>query len=270
MDIAKCADDGVYYNAVDFSQLPPVDLDRKRRLLQCPECGAPAFFRKASPIGRGACFGGRPHSAGCRLTAFDYVRPEYGINNGYDDLFIPNSQIIVDFDYGTPKPVEVTVPPPMLGREGRNSSDDYRFDTPTHRRPSSLLRMLIESPAFRNSNMPVETFGISEITVRDFFVPLLDVTAIYLGKFRGYWGLLSSVKLSDDKKSVWFNSGGRDNISFRLDVIHLNDFNQRYRFNDEEDLAGAYILVFGMLKYSPTKNYYCEIEDLNFMALKFT
>ena len=51
MNHASCTDDGQIYNAVEFSGLFPADLEKKRRQLQCPECGGPAFFRHTSPIG---------------------------------------------------------------------------------------------------------------------------------------------------------------------------------------------------------------------------
>lgn len=44
MDTAKCTEDCVSYKADESAQLHPADLDRKRRLLQCPECNGPAFF----------------------------------------------------------------------------------------------------------------------------------------------------------------------------------------------------------------------------------
>ena len=270
MDIAICTEDSLTYNAFNFSLLDSDSLELKRRFLQCPACGGPAFFRKASFNGsRTFCFGARPHAAGCVLAAFDYERPEYGTAD-HDALNLPGSKIIVDFGYGSPNHFDDMGCTPRLGRDDRNLTDDYRPEVFTSRRPRSLLRMLIESPEFRNSELPIEVHDNCDFTVRELFVPLLDVTPQYLGQFRGFWGLLSDVRLSDDKKSVWFNSGGKDTISFRLDSRLLDDFNQRYRFNDDEDLAGAYILVFGPLNRAPRKILYCEIEDLNFMSLKFT
>jgi len=247
-----------------FSTLPsifhnynPEDLDRKRRLLQCPECGGPAFFRQASPIGREACFGARPHALGCRLTAYDYLRPQYGAADIQDSLLIAGSKIVVDFGYGSsscPESVDGFGLASKLGEASQNLRDEYRQDTRTHRRPSSLLRTLIESPAFSNSEKGIDVYGQEEIAVRDFFVPLLSVNQQHLNKFRGFWGLLSDVRLSDDKSTIWFNSGGLDTISFCLSTKYMDEFNFRYRIRDEEDLAGAYILVFGMLQISPTES----------------
>jgi hypothetical protein len=74
MDIARCTEDGVTYTAIDFSNLSKDDLFHKRRLLRCPKCGGPAFFRNASAIGRGPCFGARPHAVGCVLAAQEHEK----------------------------------------------------------------------------------------------------------------------------------------------------------------------------------------------------
>ena len=273
MEIAKCLDDGVFYNAVDFSRLLPADLDWKRRLLHCPECGGPAFFRHQSHNGRAPCFGARPHKAGCVLAAFDCERPDYGSNDVDDNLFATGGKIIVEFDYGSSEPKEFDEyiePAPFLGCDSRNRGNGYRPDALTHRRLSSLLRGLIKYPEFRNSVKPIEIHNGIVTTVQDFFVPLLDVNLQYFRQLKGFYGMLSDVRLSEVNQSVWFNSGGLDTISFRLDYKFLDEFNRRYRFRDKEDFAGANILVIGTLLRAPNKELYCDIEDLGFLALKFT
>lgn len=268
MEIAKCIEDGVIYTAENFSQLISDDLDQKRRLLQCPECGGPAFFRNASFNGRRiSCFGARPHAHGCGMAAQDYERLLNGVGEDQDALQMPRGKIVVDFGYGSPaKPEHVDV----TGRASHIFDDGCRHDSQEHRRPSALLRLLIGSPEFRNSDLQIDVHGKSEIPVKEFFVPLLSVTDQYLGQFRGFWGLLSGVGFSEDKNTLWFNSGGLDTISFCLNTKFLAEFTQRYRVRDEEDLAGAYILVFGTLKVSPDRKLYCVIEDIDFTALRLT
>lgn len=135
---------------------------------------------------------------------------------------------------------------------------------------STLLRLLIESPGFRNSDLLINFHGANEISAKDFFVPLLSVSDQYLGQYHGFWGLLSGVGYSKNKSTIWFNSGGLDTISFCLNTIYLDEFIRRYRVRDEEYLAGAYILVFGTLQVAANGKHYCVIENLDFMALRLT
>jgi hypothetical protein len=45
-----------------------------------------------------------------------------------------------------------------------------------------------------------------EISARNFFVPILDVTAQYAGRFRGYWGRVTDARYHDQQ--LWLNGGG--------------------------------------------------------------
>lgn len=270
MDIALCTEDGTTYTAVDFSRLPPIELARKRRLLECPECSGPAYFRKASRSGRAACFGARPHQEGCELAAPEYERMDDGAGQDQDTLENPGTRIVVDFNFGTPdqpEHVETEGLPPNRERRGRFTGDGERDDARMHRRLSTLLRNLIEAPAFRFSNQLLEIEGYPETTVRDFFVPLSDVNVDFNGQFKGYWGMLSDARFAHDR-TLWLNSGGRDNISFCVQTAHANTLYQRYRIEDEEDLAGAYILVFGTVQISQNDKLYCVVNDIGYMSLR--
>lgn len=272
MDIARCTEDGVTYTAVDFSRLPSNNLAQKRRLLQCSECGGPAFFRKASRSGRAPCFGARPHVDGCGLAAQDYVRLDDGAGDDQDALHNPGNRIVVDLNFGAlaqPEHIEGAGRAPNPGRGGRYVGDGFRPDARMHRRLSTLLRTLIEAPAFRNSDQVIEIDGHGEITAKDFFVPLLSTTTQYSGLFRGFWGLLSDARVSEDH-TLWLNSGGRDNISFCLGSEHVDVVTHRYRVEDEEDFAGAYILALGTPRVSQNGKLYCVIDGPQYVALRLT
>lgn len=180
---------------------------------------------------------------------------------------MPRSKIVVDFEYG------LLVQPENVDGAGRVScypDNGCRGYFQEHRRPSALLRFLVETPEFRDSDLLINFHGASEVPVKDFFVPLLSVSKLYVGQFRGFWGMISGAGLSKEKCTLWLNSGGMDTISFCLDKIYFDEFTRRYRVRDLEDFAGAYILVFGTLKVSPDRKLYCVIEDLDFMALRVT
>ena len=125
-----------------FPGLFPADLEKKRRQLQCPECSGPAFFRHTSPIGRAPCFGARPHATGCSLAAYDLERLQSMANENAQ--LNPCETIVVDLHYGTPgqsENVACTERSPVSGDFGYGAC---RPDLRIHRRPSSLLRQLVE------------------------------------------------------------------------------------------------------------------------------
>jgi hypothetical protein len=263
MNHARCTNDGVIYSALEFSRQSSSDLESKRRFLQCPACGGPAFFRHASPIGRAACFGARPHAQCCELAAQD--------DAGDEELnHIPNSRIIVDFQYGA---LVQQAQFYSLGHGPIQKYAGYNNDPPHvhiyHRRLGSLLRNLIESPEFWISSQSVTIEGRGEFTAKDLFIPFQHARSEYSGHYRGYFGVISDAKLALDK-SLWFNSGGNDNISFCLDFQFVDTIIQRYGINNLEDIAGAYILVFGTPRVSQNGKLFCVIEDISLMALKLT
>lgn len=267
---ARCIEDGAIYAAVDFSRLSPEEIARKRRFLQCPECGGPAFFRRASRGGRAACFGARPHAPNCELAAPEYDPNGDGQGEDQDQLLNPGNRIIVDLNYGAARqPIvqEAGNLPPNRNRRGRYGGDGNRPQARMHRRLGPLLRTLIEVPAFRQSDQILEIEDHPEITVRDFFVPLLEVTTDHENQFRGYWGMLSDARRANDG-TLWLNSGGRDSISFCLDEHLITPLFERYGIEDEEDLAGAYILVLGSPSVSQRNKVYCDLSINEHMALR--
>lgn len=271
MDTALCTDDGITYTAVVFSRLSPTELARKRRALQCTECCGLAYFRKASRNGQAECFGARPHADNCALAAPEHDLEDDGTGNDQDQLYNPGKRIVVDFNVDvTNKPIHIETPdlPPNRNRRGSYRGAGSRPYAQMHRHPSTLLRDLMEVPAFRQSEQIMVIEGHDEIPVRDFFMPLADVSRRHVGLFRGFWGKLSDARFDEDK-TLWLNSGGRKNMSFCLRAEQVDVIYTRYNVNDEEDFAGVYILVFGTLcKSKNNGKLYCLIKDPGFMAMR--
>lgn len=265
MEQAKCLEDGIIYTAVSFSRLPPEELARKRQLLQCPECCVRAFFRHVSFNGRAACFGARPHADGCSLAAQDYERLED--SDDFDPQLIPSGKIIVDFSFGAPDL------PGHISGSGQASTFDLsahnydQHDASGYRRPSSLLRILIEFPAFRTSDKTIEIDGLGQIAAREFFVPLTSATRQHTGIFSGFWGGITDAQTADDG-SIWLNSGGRECISFCIDCKFVDLIIKRYRLRSLEDLAGAYILAFGVPHVSINGKLHLIIQEPKFISLR--
>lgn len=266
MDIARCTASGKYYTAVDFSRLPLEEMAWKRRMLQCPECGSAAFFRNATDSGnRTACFGARPHAEGCKLAAYDLERMLYS-GNDPDALHMPDGKIVVDFEFGYPAQFQ------SVSQRENDSDRSVNFgqsDIESQRRLSSLLRLLIAFPDFRSSDQTIEVHGCSDLTVANFFVPVTSVSEQYIGQYRGFWGVLSDAKFIEEKLTVWFNCANSA-VSFCLSSLYLEALNERYRPRDAEDFAGAYILVIGRLNTAENKKFYCVVDGIEHMALKYT
>lgn len=272
MDIARCAEDGQTYTAAAFAALHPSDLERMRQQLTCPECDGPAFFRKASRSGRAACFGARPHHDRCRLAAQDSEQVIEGEGTNLDVLNNPADRIVVDLAYGA-QPREVHGDPTegsgRAGRAPRYVGGNARPDARMHRRLSSLLRTLVEAPHFAGSHQLLEIAGQPEIRVCDFFVPLLVANRNMQGQVQGWWGLISDAQDGGDG-SLWLNSGGRGMISFCIPNDMRSYVLDRFRLEDNEQLAGAYVLVIADLRISQYGKMYCVIESPNHIAIRLT
>lgn len=269
MDIALCTLDNHTYTSAQFSQLPFTDISEKRRSLVCPECGGPAFFRRQTRNGRAACFGARPHQPNCSLSVLDENRVIHGQGEIAEIIYNPGERIVVDLVFGAQQHVHAEPDfNPIRGtaRAGIHIGDNAANNARMHRRLSTLLRTLVESPEFRNSHQVLEILG-NEIQVRDFFVPLLEIQPHHLNVTRGFWGMLSDVG-ADQNGTIWLNSGGRGNISFVIDDNSFRQVCERFNINEEEDFSGAYILVIGEARLSQNGKIYCSIQDPNMVCIR--
>lgn len=272
MDVAKCTLDDVVFNAHDFSLLPSAELGRKRRFLVCSECKGPAFFRKASRSGQAACFGARPHADGCSLAAPEHEQHDDEFGEDQDALNNPGQLIHVDFNFGgAGQNIAGTDANPRdnSARRGRFTGDGPRQEAMMHRRLSTLLRNLITSEQFRSSDQILEISGRGNFVVRNFFKEFSDIQAGNIGIYGGYWGFVTYAK-TDNNGTLWFNSGGIEDVSTLLDEQYVDDIFKRYHIDDEEAFAGAYILVFGTLQLSARGKKFIKIEDPGFFVLKLS
>ena len=269
MDAALCTLDDSTYQAVQFAALPPNELARKRRFLVCPECRGPAFFRKASRSGQAACFGARPHEEGCTLATSDYEQNDISLGDDQDSLENPGQRIILDFNFGVPnnRHNDPTAPVIAGGCGGRFVGGGVRPDAAMHRRLSTILRNLMMSERFRISRQIVEISGIGEFTVANFFVQFDAIAIAHDNQYRSYWGMVVSARFGQTG-ALWLNSGGRDDMSICVPEQFVNEFYERFRITDEEELAGTYVLVLGTLRTSQGRKKYVQTEELGFITLR--
>lgn len=270
MDYATCTEDNRNYTAVEFAQLLPGELERKRRQLICPACHKKAFFRKDSRDGRGACFGARPHDDGCALAAEDNDMRVPGFGDDQDELLNTGDKIVVDLAFGAAE-AQIHLDPapraPFRLRGGAHVGEGGPGHAVMHRRLSTLLRTLIDAPNFRYSDQTIAVANQMELPAREFFVELGNVTPMYNGQFRGFWGQLTDAG-EGAGGTLWLNSGGRGHISFALPLEHRATVMQRYGLASIEDFAGCYILVLGNLLVSQNGKMVCPINDPAMMALR--
>ena len=118
----------------------------------------------------------------------------------------------------------------------------------------------MQSGDFRNSDQLISVSG-REYRVRNFFVNFDSINRGHIGGCRGYWGMLSDAKF-DGNQGLWLNTGGRDDVSIVVSDGLVEDFGRRFRINDQEDLAGAYVLFIGELRVSRNGKAYMACDDL--------
>lgn len=272
MDIARCLDDGRTYNAYEFAALPANELGKKRRRLICDECKGPAFFRRASRSGQAACFGARPHAPGCEAAAAE-ARTIVTHLEDDEPRLNPGSHIVVDFRFGGQPTNGIDGDDNGGGGEGaggaRFTGTGGARTAVSHRRPSGLLRMLVESEDFRASTQTIEVPGHIQGIVSDIFVPF-EVAACdeFVEQYRGYWGFVTDgARGGDSQEVLWLNSGGRQDLSVLVPADLVDRLYERYGIQDVEDFAGVYLLVFGHLRKSARSKYYVAVDDVDACVL---
>lgn len=253
MDVALCTITNSVYDIATFEALGEPCISTLRRHLLCPRCLGPGFYRKAAPNGRAASFGARAHQPYCDVDGA--VRQA-----DQTDVLAPgekvagNERIHVDFDYG------IRLPRPW-------AANAETCPQANQRRLNTLLRNLMFNPGFDRSEqlVSVET-GV--FTVRELFMPFARADVDEQGRMRGYWGLVSDAAQSGDQPPcLWLNSGGRNDLSVVVDSGVTDDFVQRFPVQELEDLAGAYMLVFGCLRRSRNDKKYIAVSDISRITL---
>ncbi|MCU0213329.1 hypothetical protein N8A88_22325 [Pseudomonas shahriarae] len=265
MDMAKCNIDGVEYSATKFSKLPSADLAVKRRNLVCVRCGTRALFVKKSKSGQGPHFRARPHP-NCALAAPESERREGG-GDDKDMLHNPGDYILLNLKYG--KGGEVNGEPGTGGKGGsgggRYTGDGGDRKSVSRRGLRPLLKNLIFSEAFRESEQFLEVPDVDVYRVKDFFVNFTDMSDEDVGEFRGYWGDIFDTKFGYNGVR-WINTGNKENVSVLIERDDLKAFLEYHRVELSE-LDGMHLLVLGTLKRSSKGKLWIKPRGLEFTAL---
>ncbi|QPP31188.1 hypothetical protein I6A80_003645 [Pseudomonas aeruginosa] len=260
MDIAKCVLDNQTYTAWDFSRLPPRELSTKRKHLVCIECQAVAFFRKASRNGQAACFGAFPHLPGCSLALSDTqdVRNK-NVAHHLNEFVKFRSASALSSDIST----ELNVRKKECDAEDIiYSAEDLKPSRQIRRQLSATLKHLILNEKFSAPTQTVEVKNVAPTTANHFFVSFDEIGFDKGEELHGYWGMLTDARLSGEG-ALWLNSGGSSDVSCVIQAESVDEFFGRYNLEDEEDLAGAYVIVIGALKISSGGKKYIRLSDVD-------
>ncbi|MGF6150524.1 hypothetical protein [Pseudomonas fluorescens] len=268
MDIAKCVLDNQKYTALEFSRLPPSELSTKRKHLICIECQAAAFFRKASRNGQAACFGAFPHFEGCSLSLSDTQNlrgenPNKDIAHHSNEFVELDSTNALQPDAGAVLAVDKQA---SNARDSIYSTADLKPGPRIRRQLSATLKDLIFSEKSRAPSQEIEIEGEAASAASRFFVNFKKIKVDRSEELRGYCGMLTDARLSSEG-ALWLNSGGIGDVSCVIQVEMVDKFFQRYNLEDEEDLAGAYVVIIGELKVSPSGKKYISLTDIDYIDL---
>lgn len=276
MDFAICTLDNKKYTISDFEKLEPSELAQKRRFLEC-KCGGPAFFRKASKSGQGACFGARPHKEGCDLASPDSENINGSLSPKDKEFINSGNEIRLDLQYGAVENKHITDDGDLNEGEKNkgksHSSDNGKGKSVLQRRLSTLLRTLAkEKDFFKDSNQEIYFKAKHPYYAKNFFIHSDYITNEYIKKtnFRSYraiWSLISDSRYSFDEKSLWINTGGNDTVSILIEEEFIKTFLERFKINDIEELSGKYVLNIGKLKESKNNKTYSVLEDISYISV---
>lgn len=261
MQHAKCLDDGKIWEALDFSVLPPLELELKRKNLECVQCGEFAWFRKESAHGHPAHFCAH-HKEDCDLRVeyivVDDPRNEATLVEG--EVAAGDSIIVrLDQEKGNKFEVMEVQPPPTPGHgEGGRAfiiqgKEKESFQHFTLRK---ILLRLVQSKNFRTSNTQIlllknENEPLIQGSISEKVTNFSDISPEkHDNQVMLFWGPIASAKTTIDGK-LWLNSSNRyQGSSVAIFNNIVKEFLEIFDISDLDELAGAHVLVAGRCTFS--------------------
>ena len=266
MDTARCLTDGVEYNAVDFAKLPSAELALKRRNLVCERCKTKALFVKEAKSGQGPHFRARPHP-NCDLAAPESERVDVG-GDDKDMVRNPGDHIVLNLKYDFED--EVNGDPDVNGGSGsgggRYTGTGGTRHAVSRRGLRPLLKNLIYSEAFRDSEQTIEIPDVDTYRVKDLFVNFTDVALDQVDTVRGFWGDI--VDTGDFGGALWVNTGAdrKNTVSVVISAKQLTSFLAQHKVTIGE-LDGMHLLVIGTLERKTTGKFTIKPKGIEFTAV---
>ena len=262
MEEVKCTQNGKPYTIWQFNQLTDSQREQFRKHLICIKCGASAYYRKESRDGKAACFGARPHNAGCSVATSTPTNDEQHDINDVSIITTSGDSIRINFNSTSPEVDSDQSKDNTQYHSGRHSNPSKRHvnDPAQHRIASrglkTLLNYLMYVPSFAQSETIIYTDRDFYRRAKNLFVKFEDAqpdNKPYL-----FWGMISDA----DNKLTWLNTGGKESVSIPISDIRKTLI-EIPGINDPEYFAGAYAIVFGWCKKSNKGKLAIQIKDKN-------
>ena len=262
MNVAFCTKNKTSYDIATFSGLGDERLSTLRRALVCQKCKAQGYYRKESRDGKPACFGAY-HQDNCEYKTKGSVSRLVAEVVEEVKAISTNGQVI-DVAFGFheadnsrscygPKPNIIA----------SSASSQQHTQKPARKRNTSrglksLLRMLLNTDTFASSDIAINTGTGYPFKAKNLFIHFDDVSKERLGKWRGYWGVISHA----DPDISWLNVANEKEVS--IFVSNLKDHVIKMcKIDSHEKLAGASVLVFGRLNISKNGKWYIKLDGDN-------
>ncbi|MCV0218795.1 hypothetical protein [Stenotrophomonas sp. Ps181] len=267
MDLAFNTITGQKHIALEFSLLPPEQIQALRRNFICDECKEPGYFRKASVSGRGPCFGAR-HLDNCQLA----VRSEDPWGEAGDDLVqrleADNTKIILGMsveDGAEGRAGGVRGHQERGGGGRRFAGGGEPAKTKIQRNADKLLEWLYAAPTFKTSNLVIATPG-GDIPVNEFFVeiPKADRKK-HVGELRGYWGELT--RTNQYYNTQVFNGAPKPALGFEILPALAKKLEARYQLEAITGLVGRKVLFIGRARETQNGSFMMEVSGMSYVGL---
>jgi hypothetical protein len=255
------------YFALELSQLPNEEIQKLRYDFICDECKMPAYFRKAATSGQGPCFGAR-HKEGCG-RAVQLEQDPWG--EAGDDVVqrmeADETKIILNLGNGGGGVADGdgagAQGAPQRGRHFGGGGDPHR--TQMQRNPEKLLRLLVQAPTFRTSQLLIAG-PRGEMPVSQFFVEMsVADRRKHAGEFHGFWG-------KPRFSNVWngirlFNGAVAPSLGFEIGLALEEQVVKKFGLREITDLRTRYVLFLGSPRITTNDSFMMEVRDVAHLAV---
>ncbi|MCH1920136.1 hypothetical protein L9G15_11910 [Shewanella sp. A3A] len=247
------------YSILVFQNLPEADIDKLRQSLLCPECGEPAYYRRASIDGKAACFGSRYHREGCtEYRSSPQRESELKDSTEVSKILLETKEILFDFSGSSSQQSKATIIP-KVSKGTKSNLNIQKISTSNESSSrkakinfSKALSSLLRGSNLAESSVLIEIDAGYKFKAKNLFVNFSDAVATVAAKDakpKMYWGTISH----SDSKIEWLNPADCVDVGISI-KRYRKDITERFNVRDRRDLEGAGIILFGKCFWNSKKN----------------